>query len=76
MPFYKVRCERDGRLWPIGPIPSEAEALHSFNHLDAPNEGVGPFTFDGTSRYLPDYYLIEQMSPEGTEVHIPLYVIP
>jgi len=76
MPYYKVcyktDADPDGRLWPLGPLPNRDYALGIFS-ADAKKEGIGPFTFDETSPFLPHYHLVEQEMLNGPEVMFPLY---
>lgn len=72
---YKTSADDDGRFWPIGPAPDRDQALSIFNAVDARKEGIGPFTFEETSPFLPDYNLVERMGTFGPDVMYPLYKI-
>jgi hypothetical protein len=60
-------------LWLLGPSRDRDAALAIFNSIDARKEGIGPFTFDETIPFIPDYHLVEQQWPNGPEVMFPLY---
>jgi hypothetical protein len=70
---FKTNADDDHRYWPIGPMPSREYALGAFHSAYAIKEGLGAFTFEETSPFLPDYHLIEQAPPYGERVMYPLY---
>jgi hypothetical protein len=72
---YKTSADDDGRFWPIGPVPDRDQALGIFNAVYAKKEGIGPFTFEETSNFLPDYNLVERIGPLASDVMYPLYKI-
>lgn len=77
MPYYKVHyktdADEDGKSWPLGPIPNCDEALHIFNAAYATKAGIGPFTFEETSPFLPHYSMVEQQALNGPAVAYALY---
>jgi hypothetical protein len=71
--LYKTEADPDGRLWAVGPFPDRNLALEIFNNSIARHEHIGPFTFEETSEFLPQYNLVEQDPPNGPETLYPLY---
>jgi hypothetical protein len=71
---FKTDADPDHRYWPIGPMPSRDHALGVFQSAFATKQGLGAFTFEETSPFLPYYHLIGQVStPYGERVMYPLY---
>ena len=77
MPFYKAiyktNADPDGRFWPLGEWPDRDAALAYFNKNEPQKEGVGPFTFEETSPFIPDHHLVEQEELSAPGVMFPLY---
>ena len=69
MPYYKVlsnTADSDFRQWPLGEFPDRNRALAAFNAI-VRKEGLGRFSFDGTSPLDPPYILVEQKVARGPQ---------